>query len=155
MIKTDVKLGKNVTIWNPELVNLYGCTIGDDTKIGTFVEIQQGVIIGSNCKIQTFAYIPEGVTIEDGVFVGPCVCFVNERHPHATNPDGTLQSKKDWIVEKTLVKRGASIGANSTIMCGVTIGEGAMIGAGSVVTKDIPSYTLAYGGPAKVRGSVR
>jgi acetyltransferase-like isoleucine patch superfamily enzyme len=149
MISDDVKLGDNVTIYHPELVNLYGCEIDDNTKIGAFVEIRKQVSIGRNCKIQAFAFIPEGVTIGDGVFIGPHVCFINDRFPRAA-VDGRLREEADWKIEKTYVKNGASIGANTTIMCGVTIGENALIAAGSVVIRDVPKNTLAAGNPAKI-----
>jgi len=149
MIGDDVKLGHNVMIYHPEMVNLYGCEIGDNTKIGAFVEIRKQVKIGRNCKIQAFAFIPEGVTIEDGVFIGPHACFINDRFPRATI-NGRLREDTDWQIEKTLVKKGASIGANATILCGLTIGENALIAAGSIVTKDIPANTLAAGNPARV-----
>lgn len=149
MIREDVKLGKNITIYHPELVNLYGCDIGDNTKLGAFVEIRTQVKIGKNCKIQAFAFIPEGVTIEDNVFIGPHVCFINDRFPRAT-VTGRLQDKTDWKIEETFVRKGASIGANATILCGVTIAENAMVAAGSVVTRDVPANTLVAGNPAKV-----
>jgi len=139
LIAPDVKLGNNVRIWHPELVNLFGCTIGDNVKIGTFVEIGRDVKIGAGCLIEAFCFICSGVTLEDNVFCAPHVCFTNDFWP----PSGKRRP--------TLVKEGASIGANSTIVCGVTIGKHAMIGAGSVVTKDIPDYAMAYGNPAKVR----
>lgn len=148
-IDSTTKLGDNVMIHHPDLVNIYGCTIGNNSKIGTFVEIQKGVSIGRNCKIQSFVFIPPGVTIEDGVFIGPHVCFTNDKNPKAVGADGELNN--DWTLTPTVVKRGASIGANSTIVCGVTIGEFAMIGAGSVVTKDVPAHTVFYGVPAKER----
>lgn len=141
-----VKLGKDVKIFG--IANLYGCEIGDNTKIGKFVEIQKNVKIGKSCKIQAFSFIPEGVVIEDGVFVGPHVCFTNDKHPQAANPDGSLKNESEWSLIGTLVKKGASIGANSTIICGVTIGEYAMVGAGSVVTKNVPDETLVVGNPA-------
>ena len=154
MIEKDVKLGKNVTIYHEELVNLYGCEVGDNTKIGSFVEVQKGVVIGKNCKIEAFAFIPTGVKLEDGVFVGPHVCFTNDKLPRATNTDGSLKTEKDWKVTNTLVKRRAGIGANATVICGVTIGENSIVGAGSVVTKDVPANSIVVGNPAKVVGKV-
>ena len=135
-------------------VNLYGCSIGDNTIIGSFVEIRKDVVVGRNCKIQAFAFIPEGVTLEDEVFVGPHACFVNDRVPRATTTEGSLKAENDWKAEKTLVKRRASIGANATIMCGVTIGENSIVGAGSVVTKDVPPNTVIAGVPARVMRKV-
>src|SRR5712692_7905581 len=135
-IADDVRLGQDVKIY--DFVNLYGCTIGDRTKIGTFVEIQKGATIGSDCKISSHTFICEGVTIEDGVFVGHNVVFINDRYPRATNLDGGLQTEADWAVQETLVKRGASIGSGSVILCSVIIGENAIVGAGSVVTKNVP-----------------
>lgn len=150
MIKKDVTIGKGTKIFYPALVNLYGCEIGQNCIIGAFVEIRKDVKIGNNVKIQAFAFIPEGVTIEDGVFVGPHVCFTNDRYPRAINRDGSLKISSDWITIKTLVKKGAGIGANATILCGVKIGEYAMIGAGSVVINDVPARTLVAGNPAKI-----
>ena len=155
MISKDVKLGKNVKIYHADFVNLYGCKIGDGTKIGSFVEIQKNASIGRNCKIEAFAFIPEGVTLEDGVLVGPHACFTNDKYPRATTKDGKLKAAEDWEVTKTTVKKRASIGANATIICGVTIGENSIIGAGSVVTKDVPSNSIAAGNPAKVIGKVK
>ncbi|HJN56328.1 MAG TPA: acyltransferase [Candidatus Woesearchaeota archaeon] len=155
MITKDVKLGKNVKIYHKDMVNLFGCEIGENTKIGTFVEIKKDVKIGKNCKIEPFAFIPEGVTLEDGVFIGPHVCFTNDKLPRATNLDGSLKAEDDWEVTNTLVKKRAAIGANATIMCGITIGENAMIGAGSVVTKDVPKNSIAVGNPAKIIGKVK
>lgn len=151
MIKSDVKLGENVFLPNPQLVNLYGCQIGDNTKIGAFVEIRKGVNIGINCKIQAGAFIPEGVTIEDNVFIGPHVIFTNDKFPKATGENGEQIMEGEWEKLNTLVKKGASIGANSTIICGLTIGENAMVGAGSVVTKDVPPGAIVFGNPAKVK----
>ena len=151
MIGPDVRLGANVVIHHPEQVNLYGCNIGDGCKIASFVEIQRGVTIGRNVKIEAFAFIPSGVTIEDGAFVGPHVCFTNDRRPRATGEYGELLEGGDWEVVPTLVGRGASIGANATIVCGVTIGERALVGAGSVVTRDVPPRSLVVGNPARVR----
>jgi acetyltransferase-like isoleucine patch superfamily enzyme len=155
MIKDDVKLGRNATIYQPDLVNLYGCEIGDETKIGAFVEIRKGVVIGKRCKIQAFAFIPEGIIVEDGVFIGPHVCFTNDLYPRAVNDDGSLKAADDWIVTPTRVKAGASIGANATILCGVTIGVSALVGAGAVVTKDVPDFAIVGGNPAKVLGDSR
>ena len=148
-IAHDVKLGKNVRIF--DFVNLYGCEIGDNTKVGTFVEIQKGVKVGKNVKVSSHTFICEGVTIEDDVFIGHNVSFINDRHPRSTNQKGTLQREADWKVVPTIVKRGASIGTSATIMCGVTIGERAMVGAGSVVTKDVPSHAIVAGVPARIR----
>jgi acetyltransferase-like isoleucine patch superfamily enzyme len=144
----NVKLGKDVKIF--DFVNLYGCTIGDNTKIGTFVEIQKNAVIGKNCKISSHTFICEGVHIEDNVFVGHNVTFINDKYPRATNTDGSMQNEQDWHVEETFIKQGASIGSSSTILCGITIGENAIVGAGAVVTKDIPSNTIVAGVPAKV-----
>ncbi len=144
----NVKLGKNVKIY--DFVNLYGCEIGDNTKIGTFVEIQKGVTIGKNCKISSHTFICEGVHIEDNCFIGHNVTFINDKYPRATNPDGSLQTESDWVCIPTYVKKGASIGSSATILCGVTIGEGAIVGAGSVVTKDVEPYTVVAGVPAKL-----
>ncbi len=155
MIASDVLLGKDVTIYHPELVNLYGCEIGDGCKIGSFVEIRRQVAIGRNVKIQAFAFIPEGVTIEDGVFIGPHVCFTNDIYPRAINPDGSLMGADDWEIIPTWVRTGASIGANATILCGVTVGEHALVGAGAVVTRDVPPYAIVTGAPAHVTGDVR
>jgi UDP-2-acetamido-3-amino-2,3-dideoxy-glucuronate N-acetyltransferase len=153
-ISENVILGKGVNIYHPDLVNLYGCEIGDGTKIGAFVEIQKNAYVGANVKIQAFAFIPEGVTIGDGVFIGPQVTFTNDLTPRAINPDGSLQGEEDWEVIPTTVERGAAIGANATIVCGITIGEFAMVGAGAVVTKDVPPYKLVVGSPARVVGDV-
>ena len=152
MIAPDVQLGVNVVIPHPELVNLYGCHIGDGCKIASFVEIQRDVRLGRNVKVLPFAFIPSGVTIEDGAFIGPHACFTNDRHPSAVGEDGELLTDVDWNLVTTHVGRRASIGANATIVCGVTIGEGAMVAAGSVVTHDVPPYTLAVGVPARIVG---
>ncbi len=154
-IAPSVRLGRNVTIFHPDMVNLYGCTVGDGTKIGTFVEIQSGVSVGRRCKISSHSFLCEGVTIEDNVFVGHGVMFTNDKFPRATRPDGSLQTAEDWVVVPTLVRKGASIGSGATIVCGVTIGENAMIGAGAVVTRDIPDHSMALGVPARVVGDVR
>jgi len=147
-ISDDVKLGKNVKIY--QFVNLYGCEIGDNTKIGTFIEIQKGARIGKNCKISSHTFICEGVTIEDNVFIGHNVTFINDLYPRATNTTGQLQNEEDWVCVPTLVKKGASIGSSATILAGVTIGENAIIGAGSVVTGDVPPNMIVAGNPAKV-----
>ncbi len=147
-IADDVQLGKNVKIAN--FVNLYGCSIDDNTKIGTFVEVQKKAFIGKNCKIQSHTFICEGVTIEDDVFVGHGVTFINDKYPRATNGNGNLQSEDDWKVVPTVVKKGASIGSGATILCNVTIGEKAIVGSGSVVTKDVPPNTIVAGNPARV-----
>jgi UDP-2-acetamido-3-amino-2,3-dideoxy-glucuronate N-acetyltransferase len=147
-IASDVKLGQDVKIYG--FVNLYGCNIGDRTKIGAFVEIQKGAVIGSDCKISSHSFICEGVTIEDRVFVGHSVVFINDRYPRATNANGELQSEQDWAVQETRVKSGASIGSGSVILCDVTIGENAIVGAGSVVTKNVPANAVVVGSPARV-----
>ena len=147
-IAGDVRLGKDAIIY--DFVNLYGCTIGDRTRIGAFVEIQKGAVVGSDCKISSHTFICEGVTIEDRVFVGHNVVFINDRYPRAATPDGHLQTEEDWTVEKTLVQRSASIGSGSVIMCNVIIGENSIVGAGSVVTKDVPANTIVAGVPARV-----
>jgi acetyltransferase-like isoleucine patch superfamily enzyme len=147
-IARDVKLGKNVKIH--DFVNLYGCRIGDNTKIGTFVEIQKGAKIGKNCKISSHTFICEGVTIQDEVFVGHNVTFINDAFPRATSEDGRLQMEQDWVCVPTLVKKRASIGSSVTLLCGITVGENAVVGAGSVVTKDVPANAIVAGNPARL-----
>src|SRR3989441_10571758 len=146
-IAPDVKLGLNVKL--SKFINLYGCQVGDNTKIGAFVEIQKNARVGNNCKISSHTFICEGVTIEDNVFVGHGVTFINDSYPRATTPNGQLQTAKDWIVEPTLVKKGASIGSGATILANVTIGENALIGAGSVVTRDVPANAIVAGYSAR------
>jgi acetyltransferase-like isoleucine patch superfamily enzyme len=148
----NVRLGENVKIFS--FVNAYGCSIGDGTKVGTFVEIQKGASIGKNCKISSHSFICEGVHISDNVFVGHGVMFTNDLFPRATNPDGSSQTELDWTLVETFVEKGASIGSNATILCGITIGENALIGAGSVVTKDVPPNTIVAGNPAKRMNSI-
>jgi acetyltransferase-like isoleucine patch superfamily enzyme len=147
-IAPDVKLGRNVRIH--AFVNLYGCEIGENTRIGTFVEIQKGAKVGDNCKISSHTFICEGVTIDSDVFVGHSVTFINDRYPRATNETGQPQTEADWVCQQTLVKRGASIGSGATLLGGITIGENAIIGAGSVVTKDVPPNTIVAGNPARI-----
>jgi acetyltransferase-like isoleucine patch superfamily enzyme len=147
-IASSVTLGNNVYL--ADFINLYGCRIGDNTKIGPFVEIQKNVSIGKCCKIQSHSFLCEGVIIEDEVFIGHGVMFINDRYPRSTTESGTLQTETDWQVVSTVVKKGASIGSNATILCGTTVGEGAIIGAGSVVTKDVPANTVVAGNPARV-----
>ena len=147
-IADDVKLGNNVRIH--DFVNLYGCEIEDNTKIGSFVEIQKGVKIGKRCKISSHSFICEGVTIEDQVFVGHHVVFINDRYPRAVNQDGELQTEADWTMERTVVKRGASIGSGAVILCNITLGENAIVGAGSVVTKNVPANAIVAGNPARL-----
>ncbi len=146
-VSDDVCLGKNVKL--SKFINLYGCSIGDNTRIGTFVEIQKNARIGNNCKIQSHTFICEGVTIENNVFVGHGVTFINDKYPRSTNSEGELQSGEDWEVVPILIKQGASIGSGATILCNVTVGENAVIGAGSVVTSDVPSNTIVAGNPAR------
>jgi UDP-2-acetamido-3-amino-2,3-dideoxy-glucuronate N-acetyltransferase len=147
-ITPDVKLGKDVKIYS--FVNLYGCEIGDGSKIGAFVEIQKGVSIGKRVKVSSHTFICEGVTVEDDAFIGHGVMFINDKYPRATNLDGSSQTEEDWVCIPTLVKRRASIGSNATILCGVIIGEGAIVGAGSVVTADVAPYTIVAGNPARI-----
>lgn len=144
----DVTVGENTRIFN--FVNAYGCEIGDHTKVGAFVEIQKGAVIGERCKVSSHTFICEGVHVEDNVFIGHGVMFTNDLFPRATNPDGSQQTDADWSLVKTYVKKGASIGSNATILCGITIGENALIGAGAVVTKDVPANSVAAGNPARI-----
>jgi acetyltransferase-like isoleucine patch superfamily enzyme len=147
-ITDDVKIGKDVII--RDFVNLYGCTIGDNSRIGTFVEIQKNATIGRNTKISSHTFICEGVTIEDDVFIGHNVSFINDKYPRSTNDGGALQTEADWQVVQTHIKKGASIGTSSTILCGVVVGENAIVGAGSVVTRDVPANTVVAGNPARI-----
>lgn len=155
MIKDDVQLGEDVRIFQPDLVNLYGCTIGSGTKIGAFVEIQKGVSVGAHCKISSHTFICEGVEIEDGVFIGHGVMFTNDIYPRAVTDEGALQTEADWAVVRTRIKSRASIGSNATILAGISIGMSALIGAGAVVTHDVPDYAIVVGVPAKITGDVR
>jgi acetyltransferase-like isoleucine patch superfamily enzyme len=148
LIAPDVKLGKGVRIYG--FTNLYGCEIGEDVKIGAFVEIQKGVKVGNRCKISSHSFLCEGVTLEDEVMIGHNVTFINVLYPRATNLEGSLQTEADWVCQPTLVKRGASIGSSATLLCGITVGEHAIVGAGSVVTKDVPPYAVVAGNPARV-----
>jgi acetyltransferase-like isoleucine patch superfamily enzyme len=152
-VAKDVQLGRDVWMFHPDLVNLYGCVVGDETRIGTFVEIQAGAKIGSRCKISSHTFICEGVTIEDEVFIGHGVMFTNDRFPRATTENGRPQGPADWKVEATRIGYRASIGSNATILCGITIGEGATVGAGSVVTRDVPPRAVVAGVPARVMDS--
>ncbi len=147
-IAPDVRLGQNVKL--AKFINLYGCSVGDNTKIGAFVEIQKNATVGDNCKISSHSFLCEGVTIEDNVFIGHGVMFINDLYPRSTTGDGQLQTEADWKVERTLVRKGASIGSGATILANVTIGENALIGAGSVVTKDVPANTVVAGNPARI-----
>ena len=153
-IADDVRLAEGVRIFQPTLVNLYGCSIGSETKIGAFVEIQKNASVGARCKISSHTFVCEGVTIEDEVFVGHGVMFINDRHPRATT-DGRMQGEQDWQVVPTRIKRGASIGSGAVIMCGVTVGESALIGAGAVVTRDVPDHAIVAGVPARALVNVR
>jgi acetyltransferase-like isoleucine patch superfamily enzyme len=146
-IAPDVKLGRDVRL--SKFINLYGCEVGDETKIGAFVEIQKNATVGRRCKISSHTFICEGVTIEDNVFIGHSVTFINDSYPRATTAEGNLQTETDWRVERTLIKKGASIGSGTTILCNVTVGENAIVGAGSVVTKDVPANSIVAGNPAK------
>ena len=152
MIAADVNLGPNVSIPQPGLVNLYGCRVGANTRIGAFVEVQRGAVIGANCKISSHSFICAGVTLADGVFVGHGVMFTNDRYPRAVTAQGELQTDADWELVETHVGRGASIGTNATILPGVTIGEGSLVGAGAVVTRDVPPFSVVAGVPAEVIG---
>jgi len=154
-IAPDVKLGRDVRIFQPDLVNLYGCSIGAETKVGAFVEIQKNASVGARCKISSHSFVCEGVVIEDECFVGHGVMFTNDVYPSAVNSDSALQTEADWEVVKTTVKKRASIGSNATVIAGVTIGEGALVGAGAVVTKDVPDFAIVAGVPARVIGDVR
>ena len=149
MIADSVRLGSDVFIPQPQLVNLYGCSIGDGSKIGAFVEIQKGATVGRHCKVSSHSFLCEGVTLEDGVFIGHGVMFINDLYPRATTAAGALQSEADWAVVQTRIKAGASIGSNATILAGVTVGEGAIVGAGAVVTKDVAAGTIVAGVPAR------
>lgn len=148
LIGENVKLGKGVRIF--AFTNLYGCEIGDDTKIGTFVEVQKGAKIGKRCKVSSHSFICEGVTVEDEVFIGHSVTFTNDLYPRATAGDGRLQTEADWACRPTLVRQGASIGSGATLLCGITIGEKAVVGAGAVVTKDVPAFAVVAGNPARI-----
>ena len=154
-VESDVRLGSGVIIFHPELVNLYGCQIGDGTRIGTFVEIQKNALIGKNCKISSHSFICEGVEIEDEVFIGHGVKFINDLYPHATTEEGNLQGEADWKVLRTLVRARASIGTNATILPNLSIGRGAMIGAAALVVADVPDHAIVAGAPARVIGDVR
>ncbi len=148
-IAADVKLGAGVKL--SKFINLYGCEIGDNTKIGAFVEIQKNATVGRNCKVSSHSFICEGVTIEDNVFIGHGVTFINDSYPRATTGEGQLQTEQDWKVERTVIKKGASIGSGTTVLCNVTIGENAIVGAGSVVTKDVPANAIVAGNPARLK----
>lgn len=154
-VASDVSLGEGVTILHPDLVNLYGCTVGAETRIGAFVEIQRNASIGARCKISSHTFVCEGVTIEAEVFIGHGVMFTNDVYPRAVNEDGSVQTEAHWHVAKTRVRRRASVGSNATIIAGVTIGESALVGAGAVVTRDVPDYAIVAGVPARVIGDVR
>ncbi len=155
MIADDVVLGRNVVIFRPELVNLFGCAIGDGSRVGPFVEIQRDAAVGSNCKISSHSFICSGVNIEDEVFIGHGVMFTNDIYPRAVNADGSLQSQSDWLCVPTTVSKRASIGSNATILAGVKIGRDALVGAGAVVTRDVPDFAIAAGVPARIIGDVR
>jgi len=153
-IDASTRLGRNVRVWNPDLVNIYGATVGDDTSIGSFVEIQRGAVIGARCKIQSYAFIPEGVEIEDEVFVGHGVIFTNDLWPRAADEDGRVISRDGWALSHTLVRRRAAVGSGVTLLP-VTVGEGALIGAGAVVTRDVRDYAIVVGNPARIVGDIR
>lgn len=155
MIAPDVRLGDGVVIYQPDLVNLYGCRIGSGSRIGPFVEIQSDVTIGSNCKVSSHAFLCSGVTLEDFVFVGHGVMFVNDTYPRAVNTDGSLQTAEDWTCLRSRIGRNASIGSNATILGGISVGEHALVGAGAVVTRDVPDYSIVAGVPARIIGDVR
>jgi len=154
-ISSSCKLAKSVKIYHPDLVNIYGCIIGDDVHIGPFVEIQKNVVVGKKCKITSHSFICEGVEIEDQVFVGHGVVFINDKYPTSTTAEGKMQTEEDWQLMKTLVKKGASIGSNATIMGGITIGKNSLIGAGSVITKDVPDYKIIVGYNNNIIGDTR
>jgi UDP-2-acetamido-3-amino-2,3-dideoxy-glucuronate N-acetyltransferase len=154
-IADSVELGADVKIFHPSLVNLYGCTIGDGTKIGSFVEIQGGAVVGARCKVSSHSFLCEGVTLEDEVFVGHGVMFTNDKFPRSTNLDGKMKGSDDWELVTTLVKRRAAIGSNATVLPGLTIGENSLVAAGAVVTKDVPAFAIVAGVPAVVTGDVR
>lgn len=151
----NCEIGDGVVITHPDLVNLYDCRIGAGTRIGPFVEIQGGCVVGARCKVSSHSFLCSGVVLEDGVFIGHGVMFTNDRFPRSTNDDGAMQGAGDWTCEPTLVKQGASIGSNATVLCGLTIGVGAMVGAGSVVTSDVPDHAIVVGVPAQVTGDMR
>lgn len=154
-VADNVTMGAGVRIFKPDLVNIYGCQIGDESTVGPFVEIQAGVIIGKRCKISSHSFLCEGVTLEDEVFIGHGVMFTNDIYPRSTNPDGTMKAGDDWELVETKIKKRAGIGSNATILAGITIGENAIIAAGAVVTKDVPDYAIVVGVPAKIVGDVR
>jgi UDP-2-acetamido-3-amino-2,3-dideoxy-glucuronate N-acetyltransferase len=149
----NVRVGKDVRIFN--FVNAYECSIDDGSKVGAFVEIQKNVVIGKNCKISSYTFICEGVEIEDNVFIGHNVTFINDKYPRATNEDGSIQTEADWKVEHTYIRKGASVGSSSTILCGITVGENAIVGAGSIVTKDVPANAVVAGNPARIIRSLK